>query len=118
MTSKTRDAFDAAIFYAEVFDWARPSGGCTVDYAQDHIIVQAAGRTVATLHGGSDETGPDPRIRPRWNVHFRVGDGEQAAAAALAAGGESSPVSSPVGAPDGAFLIRDPDGALFTLTGA
>ncbi|MEU2135391.1 hypothetical protein [Streptomyces sp. NPDC018352] len=56
---QTRDAFDAAIFYAEVFDWARPPGGCTVDYAQDHIIVQAAGRTVATLYGGGDETGPD-----------------------------------------------------------
>ncbi|MER5619139.1 VOC family protein [Streptomyces sp. NPDC002215] len=115
---KTRDAFDAAIFYAEVFDWARPPGSCTVDYAEDHIIVQAAGRTVATLYGGSDETGPDPRIRPRWNVHFRVRDGEQAAAAAAAAGGESSPFPSPVGAPDGAFLLRDPDGALFTLAGA
>ncbi|WP_406156449.1 VOC family protein [Streptomyces sp. NBC_01005] len=44
----TRDVFDAVIFYAEVFDWARPPGGCTVDYAQDHIVIQAAGRTVAT----------------------------------------------------------------------
>lgn len=67
---QTRDAFDAAIFYAEAFDWARPPGGCTVDYAQDHIIVQAAGRTVATLYGGGDETGPDPQVRPQWNVHL------------------------------------------------
>ncbi|GAA1329537.1 VOC family protein [Streptomyces sanglieri] len=115
---QTRDVFDAAIFYAEVFDWARPPGGCTVDYAQDHIIVQAQGRTVATLHGGGDETGPDPRVRPRWNVHFRVRDGEQTAAAAVAAGGESSPVPTPADAPDSAFIIRDPDGALFTLSGA
>ncbi|MFJ2588531.1 VOC family protein [Streptomyces sp. NPDC087538] len=114
----TRDAFDAAIFYAEVFDWARPPGGCTVEYAQDHIIVQAAGRTVATLRGGGDEAGPDPRVRPRWNVHFRVRDSEQAAAAAVMAGGESLPVPSPAGAPDGAFTIRDPDGALFSLSGA
>ncbi|MEU2674816.1 hypothetical protein ABZ622_39500 [Streptomyces sp. NPDC007164] len=34
---QTRDAFDAAIFYEEVFNWARPPGGCTVAYAQDHI---------------------------------------------------------------------------------
>ncbi|MEL5959358.1 VOC family protein [Streptomyces sp. CLV115] len=115
---QTRDAFDAAIFYAEVFDWARPPGGCTVDYARDHIIVQAGGRTVATLYGGSDETGPDPRVRPRWNVNFRVREGERAAAAATAAGGESSPSPSPAGTPASTFLIRDADGALFTLTGA
>ncbi|MCT2546934.1 MULTISPECIES: VOC family protein [Streptomyces] len=115
---QTRDAFDAAIFYAEVFDWARPPGGCTVDYAQDHIIIQAQGRTVATLYGGSDENGPDPRVRPRWNVHFQVRDGEQAAAAAVTAGGESSSLPTPAGTPDNAFLIRDPDGALFTLSGA
>ncbi|WP_371098784.1 VOC family protein [Streptomyces sanglieri] len=114
---QTRDAFDAAIFYAEVFDWSRPPGGCTVDYAQDHIIVQAQGRTVATLYGGSDETGPDPRARPRWNVHFQVRDGEQAAASGVTAGGESSPLPTPAGTPDNAFLIRDPDGALFTLSG-
>ncbi|WP_406162831.1 MULTISPECIES: hypothetical protein [unclassified Streptomyces] len=45
-------------------------------------------------------------------------DGEQAAAAAVTAGGESSPVPTPAGTPDSAFLIRDPDGALFTLSGA
>ncbi|WP_329584748.1 MULTISPECIES: VOC family protein [unclassified Streptomyces] len=115
---QTRDAFDAAIFYAEVFDWARPPGGCTVDYAQDHIIVQAQGRTVATLRGGGDETGPDPRVRPWWNVHFRVRDSEQASAAAVTAGGESSPVPPPADAPDNAFIIRDLDGALFSLSGA
>ncbi|MFD0629296.1 VOC family protein [Streptomyces sanglieri] len=113
----TRDVFDAVIFYAEVFGWARPTGGCTVDYAQDHIMIQAAGRTVATLRGGGDETGPDPELRPRWNVGFRVRDSKRAAAAAVTAGGESSPVSSPADAPD-AFIIRDPDGALFTLPGA
>ncbi|MFB7209006.1 hypothetical protein [Streptomyces sp. NPDC056255] len=30
---QTRNAFDASIFYAEIFDWARPPGGCTVGYA-------------------------------------------------------------------------------------
>ncbi|MGW2177457.1 VOC family protein [Streptomyces sp. NPDC001732] len=114
---RTRDAFDAAIFYAEVFDWARPPGGCTVDYAQDHIVVQAAGRTVATLRGGGVEDAPDPKVRPRWNVDFRVQDRGRAAAAAVAAGGESSPVPSLTGAPEDACVIRDSDGALFTVSG-
>ncbi|MFB6987913.1 VOC family protein [Streptomyces sp. NPDC056178] len=61
---QTRDAFEAAIFYAEIFDWAQPPGGCTVDYAQDQVLIQAAGDTVATLRGGGIETDPDPRIRP------------------------------------------------------
>ncbi|MFF4082027.1 VOC family protein [Streptomyces sp. NPDC087218] len=114
---RTRDAFDAAIFYAEVFDWARPPGGCTVDYAQDHIIVQASGRTVATLRGGSVEDAPDPKVRPRWNVDFHVRDSGRSAAAAVAAGGESSPVPSLTGAPEDACVIRDSDGALFTVSG-
>ncbi|MCX5115376.1 VOC family protein [Streptomyces sp. NBC_00378] len=112
---RTRDAFDAAIFYAEVFGWARP-GGCTVEYAQDHIVVQTGGRTVATLYGGGDETDPDPGIRPRWNIDFDVEDSKQAAAAAVTAGGESSLASSPAGAPSTAFAIRDCDGALFTVS--
>ncbi|GGT64522.1 hypothetical protein GCM10010207_74640 [Streptomyces atratus] len=59
---QTRDAFEATIFYAEIFDWAQPPGGCTVDYAQDHVLIQAVGHTVATLRGGGID--PDPRIRP------------------------------------------------------
>ncbi|WP_405752817.1 VOC family protein [Streptomyces sp. NBC_00012] len=112
----TRDAFDAAIFYAEVFDWARPPGGCTVDYAQDHIMVQAQGRTVATLRGEGAETDLDPGRRPRWNVGFLVTDSEQTAAAAVLAGGASSPVPYPADAPSNAFRIRDCDGALFTVS--
>lgn len=114
---RTRDAFEAAIFYAEVFDWAQPPGGCTVDYAHDHVLVQSAGRTVATLHGRDPEADPDPSVRPRWIVGFHVDDGERAATAAVAAGGGASPAPPPVGAPDDVdtFLIRDRDGALFTV---
>ncbi|MET8746686.1 VOC family protein [Streptomyces sp. NPDC004728] len=115
---QTRNAFDAAIFYAEIFDWARPPGGCTVDYAQDHIIVQAAGHTVATLYGGGLEAEPDPDVRPRWNVDFHVDDSRKAAAAAVTAGGRSSPAPTAADAPDNAFTICDPDGAFFTLSGA
>jgi hypothetical protein len=37
-----RHALEAAILYGEVLDWASPSGGCTVDYAEDHVLVNAA----------------------------------------------------------------------------
>ncbi|MFF2959184.1 VOC family protein [Streptomyces sp. NPDC057963] len=115
---QTRHAFEAAIFYAEVFDWAQPPGGCMVDYAQDHVVIQLAGHTVATLRGGGIETAPDPKIRPRWIVDFHVRDSEKAAAAAVAAGGESSAVPSLADEAKGAFIIRDPDGSLFTVSDA
>ncbi|MER6119349.1 VOC family protein [Streptomyces sp. NPDC001743] len=114
----TRHAFEAAIFYAEVFDWAKPgSGGCTVDYAQDHVVIQVAGHTVATLRGGGMESAPDPRMRPRWVVDFRVADSRAAAAAADAADGESTPALPPLGCSKDAYIIRDPGGALFTVSG-
>ncbi|MEV6162144.1 VOC family protein [Streptomyces sp. NPDC052052] len=116
---ETRDAFEAAIFYAEVFDWAQPPGGCTVDYAHDHVLVQCAGRTVATLHGQVPGTDPDPAVRPRWVIDFRVEDGKEAAAAAVMAGGESEPTPSPVGGPRDtpSFIIHDREGARFTVSG-
>ncbi|MER5853641.1 hypothetical protein ABT126_43810 [Streptomyces sp. NPDC002012] len=92
-------------------------GGCTVDYAQDHVLIQAAGDTVATLRGGGIETDPDPRIRPpQWIVDFRVQSSKQAAAAAVAARGESSPVPSLADASNDALVIRDSDGAFFTVS--
>ncbi|MEU6872057.1 VOC family protein [Streptomyces sp. NPDC046751] len=114
---QTRHAFEAAIFYAEVFGWAEPPGGCTVDYAQDHVRVELEGRTVATLRGGGVETAADPRIRPRWIVDFRVEDSARAAAAAVDDGGESSCVPACDGPAKDVYIVRDPDGALFTVSG-
>lgn len=113
----TRHAFEAAIFYAEVFDWAKPDGGCTVAYAQDHVVVQVAGHTVATLRGGGVEAAPDPKMRPRWVVDFHVADSRATAAAADAAGGASSPAPPPLGCSKDAYIICDPGGALFTVSG-
>lgn len=113
----TRHAFEAAIFYAEVFDWAKPDGGCTVAYAQDHVVVQVAGHTVATLRGGGVEAAPDPKMRPRWVVDFHVADSRATAAGADAAGGESSPAPPPLGCSKDAYIICDPGGALFTVSG-
>ncbi|MGW9188490.1 VOC family protein [Streptomyces rubiginosohelvolus] len=114
---RTSHAFDCAIFYAEVFGWASGEpGGCEVGYAylQDAVVVRQGGRTVATLRGGGDASSPDTLLRPRWHVRFQVEDLEAVTDAARAAGGTAGP---PVGSPaDGSeAVIRDPDGAVFTV---
>lgn len=113
---RTRDAFAAAIFYAEVFGWASGKpGGCDVTYEHDQVIVRDGTHTVATLRGGGVESAPDPRVRPRWHVHFPVSDVEKVAAAAVEAGGTVTPVTPTEGGGWQA-VVRDPDGGLFTIT--
>ncbi|MEU3225888.1 VOC family protein [Streptomyces sp. NPDC006976] len=110
---QARHAFEAAIFYAEVFGWAKPQSRCTVDYAQESVLVRAGGHTVVTLRGGGVENDPDPRVRARWIIDFFVEDSRATAAAAVAAGGEAAPAG---GLPGTAYVIRDPEGALFTVS--
>ncbi|GGU61470.1 hypothetical protein GCM10010211_28080 [Streptomyces albospinus] len=114
---RTRDAFAAAIFYAEVLDWAseRP-GGCQVTYEHDQVVVHDDTHTVALLRGGAVEAAPDPRVRPQWHVHFRVRDIEAVRDAAVAAGGTATPVTATRDGTGSQALIRDPDGGLFTVT--
>lgn len=113
---RTRDAFAAAIFYGQIFDWAsdRP-GCCEVEYEHDAVMVRRGGRIVAGLRGGGVEADPDPQVRPRWHVYFRVDDVDSAAEAAVAAGGTvtSPPGDSHVGR---VATLRDPEGGLFTVT--
>ena len=112
---RTRDAFAAAIFYGEVLEWAgeRP-GCCTVSYEHDHVVLRHGRDTIARIRGGALEAAPDPAVRPRWHVHFRVTDLEAAVEAAGRLGGragspvETSPASRRV-------VLIDPDGAPFTL---
>ncbi|MER7745764.1 VOC family protein [Streptomyces bacillaris] len=115
---RTSHAFDAAIFYAEVFGWdPLEPDGCEVGYAyqQDTVVVRHGGHTVATLRGGGDGASPDPRLRPRWHVRFQVDDLTAATEAARKAGGEVSPPTvSPDDGPES--MIEDPDGALFTVS--
>ncbi|WP_407285581.1 VOC family protein [Streptomyces sp. BP-8] len=114
---RTRDAFEAAIFYAEVFGWAsKEPGGCDVTYEHDQVIVRDGTHIVATLHGGAVESAPDPRVRPRWHVHFPVRDIEKVTAAAVAAGGTATPVAPGVEGAGRQAVIRDPDGGIFTVT--
>ncbi|MEE1800900.1 MULTISPECIES: VOC family protein [unclassified Streptomyces] len=112
---RTRDAFAAAIFYAQVLTWGsdeRPS--CEVHYENDQVLVRDGTHTVAALRGGAVESAPDPQIRPRWHVYFRVADVADAAAAAAAAGGG---VVAPPAVSDSGHeaTLRDPDGGLFTV---
>ncbi|MEU2573644.1 VOC family protein [Streptomyces anulatus] len=115
---RTRDAFESALFYGEVFCWPAPGpGGVDVTYEEEQVVARVDGRPVAVLSGGADGSGPDPRIRPRWAVHFEVDDARAAAAAAIRAGGEALPAAPPPGVRSEAYLVRDPDGALFTVAG-
>ncbi|MEV0371252.1 VOC family protein [Streptomyces sp. NPDC050636] len=114
---RTRDAFDAAIFYAEVLGWASGQpGSCTVTYEHDEVIVRDGKQTVAALRGGGVEAAPDPHIRPRWHVHFPVQDIEKVTAAAVTAGGMVTPVTPAVDSTGCQAVIRDPDGGLFTVS--
>ncbi|PRH76093.1 bleomycin resistance protein [Streptomyces solincola] len=108
----TRDAFEAAIFYGEVFDWAcgRP-GCCDVEYEGDEVVLRSGGHVAARLSSGALEAAPDPAIRPRWQVHFPVRDVDACVAAALRNGGTVTEH-----APGRQAALRDPDGGLFTVT--
>ncbi|QGV82240.1 VOC family protein [Streptomyces ficellus] len=109
---RTRDAFEAAIFYGEVFDWAtdRP-GSCDVEYEADEVVLRSEGHVVARLSSGALEAAPDPAIRPRWEVHFPVRDVDGRAAAAQRHGGTLVHHE-----PGAQATLRDPDGGLFTIT--
>ncbi|MGV9558192.1 VOC family protein [Streptomyces sp. NPDC003522] len=107
----TRDAFDSAIFYGEILDWAsdRP-GCCEVHYEGGEVVLRSRGDVVARIESGALEAAPDPTIRPHWQVHFAVPD-----VAACARDAERHGGSVLTKGADEAVL-RDPDGAQFTVT--
>ncbi|MGW7259678.1 VOC family protein [Streptomyces sp. NPDC054834] len=108
----TRNAFDSAIFYGEILDWAasdRP-GCCQVEYEGGEVVLRSRGNVVARIDSGAAEAAPDPTVRPHWQVHFAVDDVAACARAAEKHGG--SVLREDV---DEAIL-RDPDGAQFTVT--
>ncbi|MBT2406501.1 MULTISPECIES: VOC family protein [unclassified Streptomyces] len=114
---RTRDAFEAAIFYGGVLDWASGRKGCCeVSYEEDQVVLRQAGEPVARLNSGPVETAaPDPHMQPRWLVHFRVPDLAKAIETAEAHGGAAlSPIVS--NATERWVALRDADGAVFRLT--
>ncbi|WP_405987234.1 VOC family protein [Streptomyces sp. NBC_00872] len=117
---RTRDAFAAAIFYGQVLVWGSDEReSCEVHYEDHQVMVRDGTHTVAALRGGAVESAPDPQIRPRWHVYFRVPDVDSAVVAASAAGGVvvAPPAPSGPGGPGREATLRDPDGGLFTITG-
>lgn len=112
---RTRNAFDAAIFYGEVLDWAsgRP-GCCDVSYEGDEVIVRCEGRPLARISSGAVEAAVDPLVRPHWQVQFPVEDVPATVAEAERQGGSLIEERSVLGG--GEATLRDPDGALFTVT--
>ncbi|ANS62642.1 hypothetical protein SLINC_0418 [Streptomyces lincolnensis] len=107
----TRDAFDAAIFYGEILDWASEHPGCCeVHYEGGEVVLRSRGDIVARIESGALGSAPDPSIRPHWQVHFAVADVAACTRAAEMHGGSVLSKGS-----DEAVL-RDPDGAQFTVT--
>lgn len=112
---RTRNAFDAAIFYGEVLDWASGKPGCCeVAYVKDEVIVRCGGRPLARISSGAVEAAPDPLVRPHWQVQFPVEDVDATVKSAVEHGG-ALVERRPVHQGDEATL-RDPDGGLFTVT--
>ncbi|MEU1039477.1 VOC family protein [Streptomyces sp. NPDC005907] len=109
----TRDAFDAAIFYGEVLDWASDRAGCCdVDYEENEVVLRSRGDVVARIHSGALGAAPEPTLRPHWQVHFAVDDVEACARAARAHGGSAR--QGGTGSTEA--VLSDPDGAHFTVT--
>lgn len=107
----TRDAFDAAIFYGEVLEWASEKPGCCeVRYEANEVVLRSQGTVVARITSGALEAAPDPTIRPHWQIHFSVSDVAAGVEAAQHHGGTVLIQNT-----DEARL-RDPDGAQFTIT--
>ncbi|WP_405945822.1 VOC family protein [Streptomyces prunicolor] len=108
---RTRDAFDAAIFYGEVLDWASADpASCDVQYEGGEVVLRSGGNVVARIESGALEAAPDPTVRPHWQVHFSVSDIRSCARVTEAHGGSVLRENAHEA------VLRDPDGARFTVT--
>jgi predicted enzyme related to lactoylglutathione lyase len=110
-----KDAFESAIFYGEVFDWASDRAGCCeVSYLEGAVVLHREGRVLARLTSGADGTAANPLLHPRWHVHFAVKNLEETVRTADRHGGT---VLAERTTPHGAEVtLRDPDGAIFNVT--
>ncbi|MFF4352431.1 VOC family protein [Streptomyces sp. NPDC001530] len=111
ITLHTRDAFDAAIFYGEVLDWASGLPGCCeVEYTEGRVLLRSRGDIVARIQSGSVDMPPDPSVRPHWQVHFAVDDVGPCVRAAKKHGG------SVLEEGEHEAVLLDPDSAQFRVT--
>ncbi len=112
---RTRDAFEAALFYGQVFGWdSQERERCDVRFEHDRVVLHIDGKAVAGLRGGAIEAAPDPNVRPRWRVYFCVKDVDEVAerAAELGGGVLSPSTDTPYGR---IAALRDPEGGIFSV---
>ncbi|WP_409061970.1 VOC family protein [Streptomyces sp. SYP-A7185] len=108
---RSPDAFEAAIFYGQVLDWATGDPGCCeVDYENGEVVLSQEGKVLARLGSEARPAAADPADLPRWDVRFTVSDLGSTVALALDHGASVVRRSA-----QGAAL-RDPQGGVFTLT--
>ncbi|GGZ07583.1 VOC family protein [Streptomyces nitrosporeus] len=112
---RTRNAFDAAIFYGEVLGWeSGESGTCEVAYVKEEVLVRCGGRPLARISSGAVEAAPDPMVRPHWQVQFPVADVAATVREAERHGGTLLELRE---VPHGSeATLSDPDGGHFTVT--
>ncbi|MGW1225641.1 VOC family protein [Streptomyces sp. NPDC002530] len=112
---RTPNAFEAAVFYGEVFGWGEDED-VSVTYENDRIRVGHGKHSALCLRDSGTQVSPDPRLRSRWLVTFAVEDVERAMVTALSAGGSRPRPTAESWAPEGfSRTLLDPDGGLFTL---
>ncbi|MFI9270954.1 VOC family protein [Kitasatospora sp. NPDC052896] len=107
---RTRDAFEAALFYGEVFAWdTRDPKDLEVRWEHDRVVLRTHGRSVAAL-----ATGTDPAARPNWQVFFAVADTDASVDQARRLGAaETGPVlDTPYGR---VAHLADPHGGRFAV---
>ncbi|EPJ42111.1 hypothetical protein STAFG_0839 [Streptomyces afghaniensis 772] len=111
ITLHTRDAFDAAIFYGEVLDWASESPGCCeVHYEGGEVVLRSRGDVVARIESGALEAAPTRRSgRTGRSTSASTTSRPCTRAAELHGGSVLSKGSDEA-------VLRDHDGAQFTVT--
>ncbi|MDH6132046.1 putative enzyme related to lactoylglutathione lyase [Kitasatospora sp. MAA4] len=109
---RTRDAFEAALFYGEVFAWdGRDPRQLEVRWEHDRVVLRTAGRSVAAL---AAMVPTDEEHRPTWHVYFSVLDTDASVAQALALGATAAgpALDTPYGR---VAHLHDPQGGRFSV---
>ncbi|WP_381792570.1 VOC family protein [Streptomyces niveus] len=118
---RTRDAVTAGRFYSLTLGWEpEGEGKLRLVHEEDLSLLLDGDEELARISGGAVQAAPDPQIRPRWHVRFNVKDVGAAVGTALASGGSLVPRPDASAGPGetAEATLRDPDGALFTVTAA
>ncbi|MEU0952763.1 VOC family protein [Streptomyces niveus] len=118
---RTRDAVTAGRFYSLTLGWEpEGEGKLRLVHEEDLSLLLDGDEELARISGGAVQAAPDPQIRPRWHVRFNVKDVGAAVGTALASGGSLVPRPDASAEPEetAEATLRDPDGALFTVTAA